>query len=539
MDNSKSVQTTTIKRRLYVTLCTLVSLSLAGLAVTLWVETRSNSEVAAALEEQGRLNDLAQRIRFDMLQMSDGLRGMLLNPNSEVEKARKLDADSDLVKAVEEAQSMLARQPELLQALTAIGDYDAKTLNQLENKVMEMVASNPKAAAEFYSTDYLPARKEQDRLVGVFAEKATQAAHASVAKSESAKYVGLGITGLLILFCIVVGRYQVRSVNRVLADLAHGLDESSTQVAAASMQVSSASQTLAEGSSEQAASLEETTASLGELSAQTRRNGENAQRASELARQTRAAAEKGATDMQAMSVAMEAIKVSSDDISKIIKTIDEIAFQTNILALNAAVEAARAGEAGMGFAVVADEVRSLAQRSAHAAKETASMIESAMTNTAKGVEINGKVETSLSEIAAKVREVDVLIAELAGASRQQTEGITQINSAMGQMDKATQSNAASAEESAASSQELSAQATAMKHSVAILLKLAGSDGEPAPKLPAASPVTSNASALTTAKNQRFGTLNGNGSSNGHRSKAEPSLTHVRGGTELPDDFKDF
>ena len=128
--------------------------------------------------------------------------------------------------------------------------------------------------------------------------------------------------------------------------------------------------------------------------------------------------------MQAMTTAMEAIKVSSDDIAKIIKTIDEIAFQTNILALNAAVEAARAGEAGMGFAVVADEVRNLAQRSAQAAKETAAKIEGAIGKTAQGVEISAKVAQALNDIVAKVRQVDELVAEVASASREQTQGIT-------------------------------------------------------------------------------------------------------------------
>src|ERR1022692_3094256 len=129
--------------------------------------------------------------------------------------------------------------------------------------------------------------------------------------------------------------------------------------------------------------------------------------------------------MRTMIAAMEGIKVSSDETAKIIKTIDEIAFQTNILALNAAVEAARAGEAGMGFAVVADEVRNLAQRSAQAAKETAAKIEGSLTRTTQGVEISAKVAASLDEITAKVRQVDELVAEVSGASREQTEGIGQ------------------------------------------------------------------------------------------------------------------
>jgi methyl-accepting chemotaxis protein len=258
-----------------------------------------------------------------------------------------------------------------------------------------------------------------------------------------------------------------------LQQIAAGIFDGSRQVAAAALQITAASQSLAAGASEQASSLEETSSSLEEMASMTRRNTDNAVKVNDLARQAHAAADTGAADMDAMAAAMREIKASGDDIAKIIKSIDEIAFQTNLLALNAAVEAARAGEAGLGFAVVADEVRNLAQRAARAAKETSAKIGNSAAKTAHGAEISEKVARSLQEIIGKVRQVDELAAEVASASKEQSQGIGQVNVAVAQMDKVTQSNAASAEESASAAEELNAQAASLKQSVAGLLDLIG------------------------------------------------------------------
>jgi len=279
----------------------------------------------------------------------------------------------------------------------------------------------------------------------------------------------IGIAAVVIggIFIFFIAQGIVLPLRKVVDNLNAG----SEQTAAASSQVSSASQTLAEGASEQAASLEETSSSLEEMSSMTARNSENAEKVKNLVNETRNAADTGTTDMQAMAVAMSEIKVSSDDIAKIIKSIDEIAFQTNILALNAAVEAARAGEAGMGFAVVADEVRNLAQRAANAAKETSSKIENAVTKTAQGVELSERVAKSLKAIVERIHQVDALAAEVASASKEQSQGLEQVNVAVSQMDKVTQGNAASAEESASASEELNAQAETLEETVMTLVQL--------------------------------------------------------------------
>ena len=325
---------------------------------------------------------------------------------------------------------------------------------------------------------------------------------AFVAASRASKLwitVGLPVamaTGLVLLIWVV------RGVVRSITVTAGVLNDGANQVASAASQVSGSSQTLAEGANEQAASLEETSSSLEEMASMTKRNTENAEKANELAREARLAADTGAADMTAMTAAMNEIKTSADDIAKIIKTIDEIAFQTNILALNAAVEAARAGEAGAGFAVVADEVRNLAQRAAQSAKETSVKIENALTKTAQGVQLTDKVAASLQEIVTKVREVDTLVAEVASASKEQTQGIQQVNGAVSQMDKVTQSNAANAEEGASAAEELNAQAVSLTEAVGSLLRLvteSAANDPAAHRPPAAKPRPLAANPLAAAR----------------------------------------
>jgi len=300
----------------------------------------------------------------------------------------------------------------------------------------------------------------------------SEAAAGEAALQRTLLWAGIVCSILVVVLLAYGWRFRNMTVDQ-LRRLADSLGMASDQVAQAADQVSSASQQLASGSSQQASSLEETSASLNEMSSMAKRNSEGAARANELARGARKAADLGAADMGQMRESMGAIKASSDDIAKIIKTIDEIAFQTNILALNAAVEAARAGEAGAGFAVVAEEVRALAQRSAMASKETSEKIEAAISKTDQGVQISGRVAENLGEIVETVRKVDDLIAEVATASGEQNQGVDQINTAVSQMEKITQNNAAGAEESAAAAEQLKAQALSLQDAVSELSKLVG------------------------------------------------------------------
>jgi methyl-accepting chemotaxis protein len=329
--------------------------------------------------------------------------------------------------------------------------------------------------------------------------------------------LGIGIaSGVIGAGMAVWIAFSLAALNRGIRQAADIIGNGTAEILGASTQLADSSQTLASGSSEQAAALEETSASLEEIASMTRRNADSAVQAKELAGQTRGAADTGATDMNAMKRAMDEIKRSSDDISKIIKTIDEIAFQTNILALNAAVEAARAGEAGLGFAVVADEVRSLAQRAAQAARETAAKIEDSVARSENGVRISTKVAMSLTDIVDKARRVDALVAEIAVASKEQSQGIGEVNTAVSKLDKVTQANAASAEESASASEELNAQSAMLQEAVKGLCALVGGKADSRsrkPKNPATAksekPVVSSTNGLTESKAVSF--LVGSGS----------------------------
>lgn len=342
------------------------------------------------------------------------------------------------------------------------------------------------AAYEQALTVYNPQHEAVIKLVENYSDsvekriQTTLATYESQAKRKST-YVGAGIA-LMILIMVVAGWRVRQAIVRQLAAIGTRLKGVSGELASAAGHLDASSQSLAEGSSEQAASLEETSASLEEMSTMTKHNADNAQAAKGLAQRARTSAEAGAADMAQLSTAMDEIKTASDNIAKILKTIDEIAFQTNILALNAAVEAARAGEAGMGFAVVADEVRNLAQRSAQAARETAQRIEDSRTRSARGVELNAKVAAGLKEIVDHSRNVDELVAKIAQASQEQSQGINQVNLAVTEMDKVTQANAASAEESASAVKELHSEAEVLNHLVDELSVMLGgmNQAQPAP-----------------------------------------------------------
>jgi methyl-accepting chemotaxis protein len=383
---------------------------------------------------------------------------------------------------------------ELDGAMQAAREYKTQVV-ELKNAWQALQATNDLRGATGRELAAL-AKETAEAGINHTLEIADQAS-TSLSTASSTMVAGLI---LAILIGAALAFFITRAITKALHTIIAGLSASADQVAAAASQVSQSSQSMAEGASEQASSLEETSASLEELASMTRQNADNAGQARTNSDQASSAAESGQVSTRnmgqeltarigGMNEAIQKIKASADQTAKILKTIDEIAFQTNLLALNAAVEAARAGEAGKGFAVVAEEVRNLAQRSAEAAKSTAALIEESQRNADNGV----KVSAEVSEILKKAVEVEIaksfastvdaankvkqLIGEVAAASGEQAKGVEQINTAVTEMDKVTQSNAANAEETASASEELSAQSRELQDMVNVLIKLVrGSDG---------------------------------------------------------------
>jgi methyl-accepting chemotaxis protein len=405
---------------------------------------------------------------------------------------------TDEAKTIEDLKKEMARYEEVDQHYKETPFIDGEA--ELYKPVNETWISFKKVGEDILTLNASGRPEDREKMIQIFLKDCPEHAAAYTAHieklrefhksnaqkwSEEAKSTALQtktLISLLIAFGTLVGMlagfFFANSLSKNIRLVTEDLLGGSVQVAQASNQISASSTALSQSTSELASSLEEAVATMEEMTAMVQLNTKNAAEASSKSKETEAVATQGATEIKALVGSIEDIASDSKKIEEIISIIDDIAFQTNLLALNAAVEAARAGEQGKGFAVVADAVRSLAQRSAEAAKDISGLIKGSVEKIAKGSQQANESGEVLEKIVGAVKIVSTLNAEIANASQEQSNGISQIGQTLNQIDQMTQSNAGTSEETAAASEELAAQSDSLKSCV-LTLRMIVDGGAPA------------------------------------------------------------
>ena len=471
----------TIGKKLFGSFGALLALTLVVGGTSIWLISSLGSSLNKMANVTARKQFLASEIDGNQNDMLAAERGILLRTLTR-EPALVAKDNQDFQESAYAMKANLDALNPLIETENGRRTF-LKVQSQYENAIRfhqdfyQLVAAGKDVEAAALIKDKInPNMNALSEQAGAEKQLAADLMTAGLKDAASRQALGDWITITMLVLSLAIGcviMFVVRHINSSLRTAISNLSEGAGQVASAAGQISSSSQSLAQGASEQAASLEETSSSSEEVNSMARKNAENSRAANTLVVQSQQKFEETSHSLESMVAAMADIKNSSDKVSKIIKVIDEIAFQTNILALNAAVEAARAGEAGMGFAVVADEVRNLAQRCAQAAKDTAALIEESITKSNDGQAKVDQVAVAIRTITEHAAGVKTLVDEVSLGSREQTSGIEQIAKALTQMEQVTQQSAANAEESAAAAEELTAQASTLMEIVHQLSGMVG------------------------------------------------------------------
>ncbi|MEO8657334.1 MAG: methyl-accepting chemotaxis protein [Bryobacteraceae bacterium] len=537
----------TISRKLYACffglLAAVAALSYFGISSIGTLDQRLTRMADISIHEVDDLGNFDKAQAMMLASQRAVLLYTFLKEPDRVEKSKAaFEASVDVAQQTLDKMRPLLHSPEAHKYHGDLGTLLSSWKSEFPAVSALAAAGNIDGAAKLANEKIIPTQVKMTAVTTEFGEFINRQVAADAVEAKSKASVSMTATWVLIFVALgvaVPGFIVVRWVGVQLTAIAGELGQGAGQVASASGQVSSASQSLAQGASEQAASLEETSASTEELTSMTKKNAENSSCAADVMGEVDRKVGEANTTLGEMVVSMREINTSSDKIAKIIKVIDEIAFQTNILALNAAVEAARAGEAGMGFAVVADEVRNLAQRCAQAAKDTAALIEESISKSNEGRQKLEQVTGAIGGITVSAQKVKTLVDEVNLGSQEQAKGIDQIGLALTQMQQVTQKNAATAEESASASEEMSSQAEVLRSLVDRLQSMVGQQehvrGGGVPSLPKNRVARSGAAKPLHASSKAVGYKSPAGS----QQAAHPVAHGGKDAFPLDDDFREF